>query len=558
MFHLLPPSLLSSCAFFFFLLHSTALAAPAPSPKLFLSSLRLPAGFKISVFASSVPYVRSLVRDDSQEGTFIFAGSWDPTSTNADPTDNTTSNTSVYALIDKSNRGYATTIVNATVPLFVPNGVAMLGTTLYVASISTIYGFDYAALRVTGGKFNMTPDYRLKLLPESPALPTQGWHGWRYLESDEAQNHLYMGVGAPCNVPGDIDLYCANTADTTASNSLYTTIQRLVVDRQRNTATLVKVAEGMRNTVGLLVLPGRNELWWTDNGRDRWSSDLPPDELNVIRNLNVTTANSAKHFGFPFCYGQGLADPSFNAAGDCSPYQNAFQNLGAHAAALGLDFYPSRGSNLTNDSFTFSKNSSRFPNSYGDSFFIAEHGSWNSIKPQGYRVTRVSYNYSTGRPDVYEPFITGWLPETPVSCQTNDDCIGNAVCQINATQEQNASGPFYCGGWGRPVDVLILKDGSMLISDDLNGVVYRVYYDDTPPPLPWYEETGYIVVMSVMGVLLLIGLRIIIRVQSIVFARPVNQGPVVGEMARHTGPDTAERRAARDRYARLYGEVQDR
>lgn len=415
----------------------------------------------------------------------------------------------MYAVWDQTGSGNPDLVENFTVPLYTPNGVALLGSTLYVASIGQIMGYSYATLRFQSGEFNIShPDFVLKLFPSDEALPELEWHGWRYLVGDSRSPTLYMGVGSPCNVPGDVDPYCANTSNTTASNPLYGTIQRLTVDLERNTATMSTVASGMRNTVGLFLMPGRDELFWTDNGRDQWSQDLPPDELNVISNLNETGSGSgaedpivASHFGFPFCYGQGIADPQFNPEGDCSPYKDALQALGAHVAALGVAFYPSYNSSVINDTALFWANASRFPDQYADSFFIAEHGSWNAAPPNGYRISRVHYNKTTGLADSYESFLTGFLPSSPQECFEDSDCSGNAVCQINAT-DYNTSAPSYCSGWGRPVDVLVLPDGSLLLSDDLNGVIYRIYYDDSPLPLPWYQRIGYIVVLVVCSILL--------------------------------------------------------
>lgn len=181
-------------------------------------------------------------------------------------------------------------------------------------------------------------------------------------------------------------------------------------------------ASGVRNTVGFTWHPVTKELWFTDNGRDMLGDDIPPCELN-------RASEAGLHFGYPYCHGGTISDPEFGSLEPCSKFTKPAQTLGAHVAPLGIKFY-------TGDNF---------PAEYKNQAFIAEHGSWNRSQKSGYRISlvRVSDNVtSTG----YETFASGWLDEA----------------------EQKS--------WGRPVDVLILKDGSMLVSDDQAGVVYRIYY----------------------------------------------------------------------------------
>ncbi len=181
------------------------------------------------------------------------------------------------------------------------------------------------------------------------------------------------------------------------------------------------VARGVRNTVGFDWRPGTDELWFTDNGRDMMGDDLPPDELNVL-------TENGQHFGFPYCHGQDIADPEFGAERSCDELLPPALDLDPHVAAVGMRFY--RGS--------------AFPERYRGEIFIAEHGSWNRRDPIGYRVVVVHLD-ATGRPTEYEKFATGWLQD------------GSA--------------------WGRPADVMELPDGSLLVSDDLRGVIYRIAYD---------------------------------------------------------------------------------
>lgn len=179
-------------------------------------------------------------------------------------------------------------------------------------------------------------------------------------------------------------------------------------------------AEGVRNTVGFAWHPDTGELWFTDNGRDMMGDDIPPDELN-------RAPEAGMHFGFPFCHGGTIADPEFGKQRPCGEFVPPVQNLGPHVAALGMIFYTGE----------------MFPKRFRGNILIAEHGSWNRSTPIGYRVMMVELE---GNDAVsYEPFATGWL------------------------EGEEA--------WGRPVDLLELPDGSVLLSDDHAGVIYRITYD---------------------------------------------------------------------------------
>jgi glucose/arabinose dehydrogenase len=179
------------------------------------------------------------------------------------------------------------------------------------------------------------------------------------------------------------------------------------------------VARGVRNSVGFDWQPQSGELWFTDNGRDLMGDDVPPDELNRL-------FRPGQHFGYPYCHGATIADPEFGKARRCSEFVPPVQNLGAHVASLGMRFYTGK----------------QFPERYRNAVFIAEHGSWNRSSKVGYRVSVV--RLQGNRAVSYEPFVTGWM------------------------QDEDA--------WGRPADVLVMPDGSLLVSDDHAGAIYRVSY----------------------------------------------------------------------------------
>lgn len=178
-------------------------------------------------------------------------------------------------------------------------------------------------------------------------------------------------------------------------------------------------ARGVRNTVGFDWRPDTGTLWFTDNGRDWLGDDQPPDELN-------RAPRAGMHFGYPYCHGNGLKDPEFGAGKSCDDYAPPVQALGAHVAALGMRFYTGK----------------QFPAAYHGQIFIAEHGSWNRSTKVGYQVALVRLEGE--RAVEYRPFAEGWLQDGDVS--------------------------------GRPVDLLVLADGSLLVSDDFAGAVYRIYY----------------------------------------------------------------------------------
>lgn len=193
------------------------------------------------------------------------------------------------------------------------------------------------------------------------------------------------------------------------------------------------VAHGIRNTVGFDWQPGTNSLWFTDNGRDMLGDNEPSDELNRV-------TSPGQNFGFPFCHQGDILDPQFGHGKSCADYVPPVLKLGAHVAALGMAFYAAQP----------------FPARYHGAAFIAEHGSWNRSKKVGYRVTAV--------------FIKG------------GKAVGSEVFLSGFLDGQRTL--------GRPVDVLVLADGSMLVSDDRNGAIYRIAYTPKPAIKPTTSQAA--------------------------------------------------------------------
>lgn len=180
------------------------------------------------------------------------------------------------------------------------------------------------------------------------------------------------------------------------------------------------VHRGIRNTVGFDWHPVSGDLWFTDNGRDMLGDEKPECELNRASEPNM-------HFGYPYCHQGDIPDPEFGEKRSCPEFTPPVVKMGPHTAPLGMEFYT--GNN--------------FPDEYKNQAFIARHGSWNRSEKIGYDLVRTITD-DGGNISGYEPFITGWLDSGDV--------------------------------WGRPVDVELLADGTMLVSDDYANVIYRIYY----------------------------------------------------------------------------------
>lgn len=346
-----------------------AFPIPTPADQLPVKKLKLPPGFKVEVWASGVLDARSLRQGpkDTILVSTLFVGN------------------KVYAIPEKGKRE-AKVIIDK---LEMAAGIEYHKGSLFVATNTKILRWDDV-------------DDRLDKLGEGKViydkLPGGGDHSWKYLRIKN--DRLYYEVGGPCNIcdPGE-----------------WAKLYSIKLDG----SDLQVIASGVRNTVGFDFDPKDGSIWFTDNGRDWFSEELPNDELNHI------TQPGKQHFGFPYCHQGNIPDPEFGWGKDCNDYVKPAALLGPHAGSLGLKFYTGK----------------MFPAKYRGAMFIAKHGPWNRTKK--YNGVFVAWSDGKGGAKV-EPFMTGFVE--------NNNYLG------------------------RPVDFLVMKDGSLLVSDDHAGAIYRISY----------------------------------------------------------------------------------
>jgi len=354
------------------------LAPVAPPPiaaavdKLPTAKLKVPAGFNIEVYAAGMANARSLAEGD--KGT-VFVGS------------RLVGN--VYAVANKDGKRSVKVLASG---LHRPNGVAFRNGTLYIAELSKVSKID---------KVEDSLDGPPKLTMIYDNLPKDEAHGWKFIAIGP-DNKLYVPVGQPGN--------------NVLHDDAHGQIRRMNLEG----TDVEVVARGVRNTVGFDWNPETKQLYFTDNGRDWMSEDVPQDELNRVTKVG-------EHFGAPYCLQGNISDPEFGWGHSCSEFTPPVGLMGPHSASLGMRFYTG----------------SMFPKSYKNAIIVARHGSWNRSKKVGGDVVVVKLN-KDGTVKSMEPLITGFLEDNKYI--------------------------------GRPVDVLQMKDGSLLVSDDWNGAVYRVTY----------------------------------------------------------------------------------
>lgn len=347
---------------------------PTSADKLPVSKLKLPPGFKAEVWANGILDARGLRQGD--KGT-VFVSSLFVAG-------------KIYAVQDKGGKREVKTIAEK---LMLPNGIEFHKGSLFVATPKDITRYDNIEANL---------DNPPKPVMVYDKLPGDVPHGWKFIKIGP-DGKLYVPVGAPCNICMPDDKHAQ--------------IRRMNLDGSGEEV----VARGVRNTVGFDWDPKTGDLWFTDNGRDWLSEDLPNDELNHV------TQTGKQHFGFPYCHQGDFADPEFGWGKSCSDYTKPAMLTGPHAGTLGMRFYTGK----------------MFPKKYQGAMFIARHGPWNRTKKYAADVI-VAWPDGKGGIAKSEPFMTGLVE--------NNEYLG------------------------RPVDVMVMKDGSMLVSDDHNGAIYRISY----------------------------------------------------------------------------------
>lgn len=350
-------------------------SSATPEDKLPIPQLKLPKNFKIEVFASGLPNARSLRLGD--KGTLFVS---------------TRVLDKVYAVVEKNGKRETKIIASG---LDRPNGLAFHKGTLYIAE-----GTKISKLEAIEDQLDNPPK---PVVIYSDFLNHQS-HGWKFMALGP-DGKLYVNVGSPCNI-----------CEPPPTNGQ---IRRINLDGSGADVA----ARGVRNSVGFDWHPVTKELYFTDNGRDWLSEDLPEDELNRV-------TKPGQHFGFPYCHQGTFTDREMGWGRSCDEFEKPVALLGPHSAALGMRFYTGR----------------MFPNKYKNAIFIARHGSWNRTKKIGGDVI-VAYLNKDGSVKSQEPLLTGFLQNNEYS--------------------------------GRPVDIEVMKDGSLLVSDDYAGAVYRVTYGST-------------------------------------------------------------------------------
>jgi glucose/arabinose dehydrogenase len=345
---------------------------PAADDKLPVGELKLPQGFHIETYISGIADARSLRLGD--KGTVFVSNR---------------TRDKVYAVVTRNGKREALTIATG---LDRPNGLAFKDGTLYIAEGTKISKLD---------KIEDNLDKPPQPVVIYSDFPDHRSHGWKFMAIGP-DNKLYINVGSPCNI-----------CEPPATNAQ---IRRINTDGTGSEP----YALGVRNSVGFDFHPVTKELYFTDNGRDWLSEELPNDELNRVTKIG-------QHFGYPYCHQGDIPDNEFGWGKSCSDFVPPVAKLGPHSASLGMRFYTG----------------TMFPQKYRGGIFVARHGSWNKSSKIGGDVIYVTLNRD-GSVKSWEPFLTGFLKDN--------------------------------GYIGRPVDMQVMKDGALLVSDDYAGAVYRIYY----------------------------------------------------------------------------------
>jgi glucose/arabinose dehydrogenase len=347
-----------------------------PASEIPVDKFKVPAGFKIELWAGDLQEARSMTL--GAKGTlFVSQRVHD----------------GVYAITDKGDHREVKKILTG---LNAPNGIAFSNGTLYVAERERILRYDNIEDHLDNpGEPKVVMD----------GLPHQDGHFWKFMVMGP-DGWLYFNQGSPTNLT--MPLY----------------IQAAILRVQPEKRIFEIYAQGVRNSVGMAFSPVTKELWFTDNGRDWLGEDTPSDELDHA-------TKQGENFGYPFCHQGDILDPVYGKYSSCDSFVPPDAKLGPHVASLGMRFYTGQ----------------MFPAAWKNNIVIAEHGSWNRTEKSGYNLTRVILNAAGTKVEKTEVFASGFLDGQNILA--------------------------------RPVDVQVMPDGSLLVSDDWNGAVYRISYKKT-------------------------------------------------------------------------------
>lgn len=340
--------------------------------------LKVPEGFRIGIFAKGLGTARDL--EVSSKGTLFVS---------------IPSQGRIVALPDRDGDGRADEVKNVLTNLQRPHGIAFYNEKLFVAEETRVVRYLFEEETLTAKEEKI-------LFP----LPTGGNHVTRSLAFNK-QGRLFVTIGSTCDV-------CFEKHEWLGAI--------VVSDENGNNPRLF--AKGLRNSVFITIRPKTNELWGTEMGRDFLGDNLPPDEINVVK--------ERKDYGWPVCYGNKVYDSMFaqKTAAYCESTETPVYEIAAHSAPLGLAFIDSK----------------KFPPDWQGDLLVAYHGSWNRSTPIGYKVVRLDVEGEKILKE--EDFIAGFL--------------------------QGAS------ALGRPVDLTFDNNGALYISDDKGGIIYKVSYNLAP------------------------------------------------------------------------------
>lgn len=364
----------------------TSTPARLPYSSSIVRQLRVPRGFTVSVFAERLGAPRMLAVGD--DGTLYV--------TRRDSND-------VLALRDDGT-GRATSIRKVITDLRRVHGIVIHGGKMYLATVKEVYAASVGPDGSVG-----TPTAIINDLPDG------GQHPNRTLGVGP-DGMLYIAIGSTCNVCNE-------------PNEEHATLLRAKLDGSERGI----YSRGLRNTVGFAWDPRTRLLWGMDHGSDGKGNDIPPEELNQLQ--------SARHYGWPYCYGDRLPDKYFSGqpAGSsktefCTRTTAPVLTYQAHAAPIQMAFYTGK----------------QFPAEYRGDAFVAMRGSWNREPPTGYGVVRIAFR--DGKPVRMQEFLSGFL---------------------------RAGSASYTG---RPAGLAVAKDGALLLSDDTNGAIYRIAFTGGKAP----------------------------------------------------------------------------